>query len=364
MKTSTSPNGRQRPRPDVTFMTHAEILRIIIMVAVLLGALGLFMTLSEQLTQVPPAPPRATDAPMETEALSSAEAKRLADLQAMWDTIRTQAQLPAGATPPTSPPAIPPAKPEPVTLNAGLLDWVDDGTEERESAPLRHLLNYSLSRSHEQLLSLAVPRPDLPRGRWTNAEAHDSDRETLFRYVKDNRGKVHSIKGYLLDMYPRAIDDPKSPVKLVWDAIISDRDQQVYLVICADKDRELVTGTDVVWAVGPLFKLLRVETRDPNPDKRFKAFPVIVCRSLRKIDTTPPPRDWRTDPVVIIGLSACLIVFVGMVIRAVVLSRRKPQLGRKRHARAAMNNDSLRQLDKTRSRSTDAADSTVADGTP
>ncbi|GIW73023.1 MAG: hypothetical protein KatS3mg102_2565 [Planctomycetota bacterium] len=331
----------------------AELQRLFFMVVLLVGALAVFLAISEALTEPPPAPARPADAPAagEQEALTREQAERMQRLErALAEARRAhglpepEPYLPAGVAEPTA--TAEPVAGEPIPLDHGLLQWVEDGTEERESAPLHHLMRYVLSRTREQLLAEVDPDRTLPRTRLIKDAYDPEEAARVIEFVRTHRGSVFSVKGHLLDMYPRAVPHPRSPVPLVYEAYVADKNQQVWLVIALDKVQELQPGKDLVHAVGPLFKLLKVETRDPDPNKRYKGFPVIISPPLTRIEPPPvQPPSWRQNPIGLIGVAAFAIVLALVVGHYLWQRRRPPPPPRPRRA---LDNDRLRQLDRTR----------------
>jgi hypothetical protein len=331
---------------------HAhELRRMIWMVALLGGVLAIFF--GTDWLRRPASPAGSEEASGE---LTPEEAAWKERMDAQWEAMRRERGLPAddgvGGAAPTTVTGTARAAPEPAALDTGVLQWVEDNTEARERAPLSNLLEFVMTRSQEQLegevdVALTPPR--------TGPQGVGVDRkhvEQLSAFVSAHRGAVHAVEGELLDSFPRVLEDPRYPVGLVEEAFLLDRRKQVWVVISARKDHSFETRAGAVKgasvrAVGPLFKVLRVDTEDEDPQRRYKHYPVLVVRSLEP--APPEPGGWAPSWwQVVAGILGLLLVgvFIGRMGYRRSGPSQAPASTRPRHR--TLDNSVLRRLDKAK----------------
>ncbi|MFC1706368.1 hypothetical protein ACFL59_06025 [Planctomycetota bacterium] len=287
---------------------------------------------------------RPADAP----ALDPEVLKRLEAFRAEWERMRREQGLPVDAEAQDYETAfLKVGGTRLLPVDHGLLYHVTDGTDERERAPYHHLLRYVMARTQDQLRAEIDPNASFDWLRLPPGKLHEK-----LEAARALRGTVVSVRGILLDLIMCEIDDQRSPRPFVWQAILDDKDRNKIMVVAADKDVELFKDRDIVEAVGPFFKLLRVETQDKNTARRYKGFPLVVVRSLQRVEIKPVRPGLISNALVPIVVVALAIV-VGIM--GVQLFRSARETPRPPPRRSSLDNQRLRALDRTKPPSSSSA---------
>ncbi|MHC4830990.1 MAG: hypothetical protein ACYTFT_11660 [Planctomycetota bacterium] len=356
-----------RPGEKAPFMSKGEAIRMVLMAGALVCVVVFFMDFVKNMTKTPQGPkavpegatplaagavggqelpvvePAVSDEP--SEEMSPELRLKLEAVRAERERLRREYGLPEDAAG-----GVIGLESELPPIDRDLLGWVEDATGERERDPYHHLLRYVIARDNDQLDAAAEPADfdwlRLPVARYDEKIAA----------AKKLRGQVVSIKGVVLDMYARQLKREGRPREWIWEAIIADKDQNIFMVVVTDKEVETVKG-DTVHAVGPFFKILRVETRDRDPSKVYKGYPMIVAHSLRKLEIVAQPPPFIPNPLVAIAVGMVLLVMLVIGFSAWKGSRKPQALPRRR---SFLDNQKLRALDRTKGGSGDKAASAKA----